>query len=181
MHAGEGARPTGSARGGGAGPRGVSRAARDEKLVPDIYLTIPGSADAPLPEVFTADSLRNMNRVWSGTNEVDTSFFSLKPFLPKNSHLAKLYLRGPKVCLCCVPPFGCSYRKLQVVNRFLVLAVAQSTARLEQSSLSTNWSSPGRLVSGGLESYHMLGVLCPTLYTLNLNRQLWTKLLVEAS
>lgn len=53
---------TGSARGEGAGPRGVS-AARDEKLVPDIYLTIPGSSDAPRPDVSTADSLRNMIRV----------------------------------------------------------------------------------------------------------------------
>lgn len=50
------------ARGEGAGPRGVS-AARDEKLVPDIYLTIPGSSDAPRPEVSTADSLRNMIRL----------------------------------------------------------------------------------------------------------------------
>lgn len=38
----------------GAGPRGVS-AARDEKLVPDIYLTIPGSTDAPRPEVSAVD------------------------------------------------------------------------------------------------------------------------------
>lgn len=47
----------GSARGGdgggeeGAGPRGVS-AARDVKLVPDIYLTLPGSSEAPRPEGF---------------------------------------------------------------------------------------------------------------------------------
>lgn len=38
----------------GAGPPGVS-AARDEKLVPDIYLTIPGSTDAPRPEVSAVD------------------------------------------------------------------------------------------------------------------------------
>lgn len=38
----------------GAGPRGVS-AARDEKLVPDIYLTIPGSTDAPRSEVSAVD------------------------------------------------------------------------------------------------------------------------------
>lgn len=38
-------------------------AGRDEKLVPDIYLTLPGSSDAPRPEVSTADSLRNMIRI----------------------------------------------------------------------------------------------------------------------
>lgn len=36
--------PRERARAEGAGPRGVS-AARDEKLVPDIYLTLPGSTD----------------------------------------------------------------------------------------------------------------------------------------
>jgi len=41
----------GSAHGEGAGPREVS-AARDEKLVPDIYRTIPGSSDAPRPEEY---------------------------------------------------------------------------------------------------------------------------------
>lgn len=37
--------------------------------------------------------------------------------------------------------FGCSCRKLQVVNRFLVRARAQSTAGSQQSSLSTDWES----------------------------------------
>ncbi|KAG7242024.1 hypothetical protein INR49_024069 [Caranx melampygus] len=49
-----GARAAAAAK--GAGPRGASNAARDEKLVPDIYLTLPGSSDAPRPEAFTADS-----------------------------------------------------------------------------------------------------------------------------
>lgn len=48
----------------GAGPRG----ARDEKLVPDIYLTLPGSTDAPRPGV---------SAVRSGTTEVDVYFFFL--------------------------------------------------------------------------------------------------------
>lgn len=56
------ARPGVSARGEGAGPRGVS-AGRDEKLVPDIYLTIPGCCDAPRPEVSTANCPRSMSRV----------------------------------------------------------------------------------------------------------------------
>lgn len=46
-------------RGEGAGPRGVG-AARDGKLVPDIYLTLPGSPDAPRPEIYTADTLREI-------------------------------------------------------------------------------------------------------------------------
>ncbi|KAL3060246.1 hypothetical protein OYC64_014752 [Pagothenia borchgrevinki] len=51
------------------GARGVS-AARDEKLVPDIYLTIPGSSDAP--DVCTADSLRNIICLCSGKTENQT-------------------------------------------------------------------------------------------------------------
>lgn len=54
------AHSTGSALAEGAGPRGVCGAARDEKLVPDIYLTIPGSSDWTRAEAFTADTQKSM-------------------------------------------------------------------------------------------------------------------------
>lgn len=133
-----------SAHGEGAGPRGVSSAAKDEKLVPDIYLTLPGSSDAPRSEVFTADSL--MSRLWSGKDR-GRHFFSLsltfssrkKPFtFPSCSYEDRRGWR--KVCRAAVfLLFGCSCSNLQVVNRFLVPAVAQSTAISQQSSLSRGW------------------------------------------
>ncbi|MEQ2290214.1 hypothetical protein AMECASPLE_001172 [Ameca splendens] len=58
-----GARP-----GAGAGPRGVT-AARDVKLVPDIYLTLPGLSDAPRPEFLTADTLEDITSVCRDTTE----------------------------------------------------------------------------------------------------------------
>lgn len=66
------ARSLRSAHGGGAGPRGVS-AARDEKLVPDIYLTIPGSSDAPRPGFSAAYKRMNMNDPQSDATEVSVN------------------------------------------------------------------------------------------------------------
>lgn len=90
----ERARPPARKHGKGAGPR-WDGAARDEKLVPDIYLTIPGSPDAPRPEIYTADGLRIMGRIWSGRTEVDFSLFPLPFLLPHETFtLAKLPLRA---------------------------------------------------------------------------------------
>lgn len=128
-------------------------AGRDEKLVPDIYLTIPGCSDAPRPEVSTADSeeydpyLTRDNR---GTHLLYLPSF--KPSLPKtkqkknsnNIHFGQVTSSAVvwrKVCQCSVPPFGCSCRKPQVVNRFLVRAGAQSTARSLQTPVSTDKES----------------------------------------
>lgn len=57
---------TGSAPSLGAGPRGVT-AARDVKLVPDIYLTLPGFSDAPRPELLAADTLKDITPLSDAT------------------------------------------------------------------------------------------------------------------
>lgn len=137
----------GRARSEGAGPRGVS-AGRDEKLVPDIYLTIPGSSDAHRPDF----PQRTVWGIWpvseAGRLRYTFSFFCLLDILfPKKKTLRQVVVaitdaaEGKFFFPVSVPPLGCSCRKLEVVNRFLVRARAQSTAGSLHGLLSAGWAS----------------------------------------
>ncbi|XP_008430883.2 tyrosine-protein phosphatase non-receptor type 3 isoform X1 [Poecilia reticulata] len=91
---------TGSALGLGAGPRGVT-AARDVKLVPDIYLTLPGLSDAPRPELLAADSLKDITPLSDATPPRKCAGSQINP--PGNSRQDTCPLsaarRGRRVCL----------------------------------------------------------------------------------
>ncbi|XP_016528914.1 tyrosine-protein phosphatase non-receptor type 3 isoform X2 [Poecilia formosa] len=91
---------TGSALGLGAGPRGVT-AARDVKLVPDIYLTLPGLSDAPRPELLAADTLKDITPLSDATPPRKCAGSQINP--PGNSRQDTCPLsaarRGRRVCL----------------------------------------------------------------------------------
>ncbi|XP_014914525.1 tyrosine-protein phosphatase non-receptor type 3-like isoform X2 [Poecilia latipinna] len=91
---------TGSALCLGAGPRGVT-AARDVKLVPDIYLTLPGLSDAPRPELLAADTLKDITPLSDATPPRKCAESQINP--PGNSRQDTCPLsaarRGRRVCL----------------------------------------------------------------------------------
>lgn len=106
-------------------------AGRDEKLVPDIYLTIPGCSDAPRPEVSTADSeeydpyLTRDNR---GTHLLYLPSF--KPSLPKTKQ-KKTPTTFTLAKLRAAPWFGEKFANAV----FLLLGVAVENLRLSTGSL----------------------------------------------
>ncbi|XP_054903710.1 tyrosine-protein phosphatase non-receptor type 3 isoform X2 [Poeciliopsis prolifica] len=91
---------SGSAPGSGAGPRGVT-AARDVKLVPDIYLTLPGLPDAPRPELLAADALKDITPLSDAAPPRKCAGSQINP--PGNSRQDTCPLsaarRGRRVCL----------------------------------------------------------------------------------
>lgn len=137
----------------------VSLQPGDVKLVPDIYLTVPGFSrrhTTRYDEFFAADALR---RIWPVSKagpprSVPPFFLSLKKKKATKSNFnfpGRNRELGHQVCCasrsaveeslsCGVSVLvGCSFSEtLQAsVNRFLVRGVAQSTARSELSLLSS--------------------------------------------